>query len=196
MFDEFGLMMIMMYPIVPIFLTELHFAINFWRKLGTLTYLVIFAEWLPIGLTLYLLQRPLLSYQTNLGPIGLVSGLILIGLAIALHAWTAKLIGVKATIGYTELRPDAQSTEQNLVTSGPFSVVRHPSYWAHIVIDAGLYLITGIATLGLIAIIDFAIIYFVVINLEDRELVSRFGERYKHYQEAVPKFFPRYKRRR
>ena len=193
MFDELGIMMIMMYPIIPLFLIQLHFGINFWRRLGIWTYVIIFLEWLPIGILLYAIQGPLLYYQTTLGLPSLALGVVLILLGVALHGWTMKLIGLKATIGYTELKPDIQTNKQQLITSGPFAVVRHPSYWAHIAIDVGLYLITGIVVIGLIAIIDLAIIYFVVINLEDRELVSRFGESYREYQRRVPKFFPKLK---
>ena len=191
MFNELATMMIMMWPAVPIFLIELHFAINFWRKIGLWTYLVLLIEWLPIGIALYLFQNQLLSIEVLLATPFLVFGIVLIAVALALHSWTAKLIGLKATIGYIELKPDEQSKKQPLVTSGPFSVVRHPSYWAHAAIMAGIFFITGVVATGIIAIIDLAINYFITTTLEDRELVDRFGNKYKEYQERIPKFFPK-----
>jgi len=119
----------------------------------------------------------------------------LIAAALALHTWTAKLIGLKATIGYAELKPDEQPKNQNLVMSGPFSVVRHPSYWAHTAIMAGIFFITGVAATGIIALIDLTITYFITTTLEDRELVDRFGSQYKEYQRRVPKFFPKITKR-
>ena len=121
----------------------------------------------------------------------LTFGIILIAAALALHTWTAKLIGLKATIGYAELKPDEQPKNQNLVMSGPFSVVRHPSYWAHTAIMAGIFFITGVVATGIIALIDLTITYFITTTLEDRELVDRFGSQYREYQRRVPKFFPK-----
>ena len=55
---------------------------------------------------------------------------------------------------------------------------------------AGVFLITGVIATGIITLLDIIIINTVVIPLEDRELVERFGEEYRRYQERVPAFFP------
>lgn len=186
-----ALMMIMMWPFIPMFLIELHFAVGFWRKLGIWTYVAIFIEWLPVALVIYLFNEAILYYEIALGVPFLILGIILIALAIVLHSWTAKLLGIKATIGYTEIKSDTIPDNQELITSGPFSVVRHPSYWAHTAILTGFFLITGVFAMGLVTIIDLTITYFVTTNLEDAELVGRFGQKYKNYQRRVPKFFPK-----
>ncbi len=191
MFDELAIMMIMMWPAIPMFLIELHFAISFWRRISLWTYLVIVAEWLPIGLALYLFQNELLYPQIALDTPFLVLGIALILAALALHGWTAKLIGLKATIGYTELKLDESQGTKMLVTSGPFSVVRHPSYWAHTAIMVGIFLVTGVVSVGVIALIDLAITYFITTTLEDRELINRFGDQYREYERRVPKYFPK-----
>ncbi len=191
MFDELALMMVMMWPFIPMLFIEVHFAVNFWRRLGVWTYFVVLLEWLPVAFVLYLLRDSILYYEVVLGTPFLVLGIILIAAGFVLHAWTAKLIGLKATIGYIELKPNNQSGEQGLIMSGPFSVVRHPSYWAHTAIIIGIFLITGIIAVGVIAIIDLAITYLVTTTLEDQELVERFGNQYREYQKKVPKFFPK-----
>jgi protein-S-isoprenylcysteine O-methyltransferase Ste14 len=195
MFSELAIMMIMMWPAIPMFLIELQLAISFWRRIGLWTYLVIVAEWSPIGIALYLLQNQLLSFEVTLGTPFLTLGIILIAAALGLHTWTAKLIGLKATVGYAELKPDEQLKNQNLVVSGPFSVVRHPSYWAHTAIMTGILFVTGVVATGIIALIDLTITYFITTTLEDRELVDRFGSQYKEYQKRIPKFFPRITKR-
>jgi len=184
-------MMVMMWPAVPMFLIELHFTINFWRKLGVWTYFAVLLQWGPIAYVLYLLQGAILYYRIALGIPFLVLGIILIIAGFTLHGWTAKLIGLRATIGYTEIKPDTQSEKNGLVTSGPFSVVRHPSYWAHTAIVTGIFFMSGIIVVGIIALIDLAITYFVTTTLEDQELVKRFGNQYREYQKRVPKFFPK-----
>jgi protein-S-isoprenylcysteine O-methyltransferase Ste14 len=191
MFDEFALMMVMMWPFIPMFLIEIHYGINFWRRLGVWTYFVVFLEWLPIGYVLYLGQNVILQYEVVVAlPLRVLGG-ILIAAGIVLHAWTAKILGLKATISYTELRPETAEKAESLIISGPFSVVRHPSYWAHTSIITGAFLITGIMAVSVIAIIDLAITYFVTTELEDRELTERFGKKYLDYKKKVPKFFPK-----
>ena len=75
------------------FLIQLHIALNFWKKLGVWTYLVSVLEWLPVAFILYLFQGQILYYTIALGVPFLVLGVGLIVAGIALHAWTAKLLG-------------------------------------------------------------------------------------------------------
>lgn len=192
MFDDFALMMVMMWPFIPIFLIEIHYGINFWRRLGVWTYFVVFLEWLPVGYVLYSLRSVILHYEIAVALPLRVLGVALIVAGIVLHAWTAKILGIKATISYTELKPETAVKTESLITSGPFSVVRHPSYWAHTSIITGTFLITGIISVGIIVLVDLAITYFITTELEDRELTERFGQQYLEYKKAVPKFFPKF----
>jgi protein-S-isoprenylcysteine O-methyltransferase Ste14 len=189
MFRELALMMLTMWPLIPLFLIQLHLAPNFWRRLGVWTYLVVFLEWLPVACAVSLWQEAILQHEVLTTPPILVLGVILVIAGFVLHAWTAKLLGIKATIGYAELKP--QNDEQNLITSGPFSVVRHPSYVAHTLIFVGIFMITGVIAVGITALTDFLIAYFITTELEERELIQRFGNRYRKYQMRVPKFFPK-----
>ena len=183
--------MVMMWPFIPIFLIQLHFKVDFWRRLGVWTYLVVFIGGLPIALALYLSRGAILYFEVTIGTPFLVLGIIAIIAGVAIHSWTAKLLGIKATVGLTEIKPDIQFEKQNLTTLGPFSIVRHPSYWAHTSIITGIFLMSGVIAMGIIAIIDLGITYFVTTELEDRELVERFGDQYREYKMSVPKFFPR-----
>jgi len=185
----------MMWPFVPMFLIEVHFATGFWRRLGFWTFFVVFLEWLPIAFVVYALQGMVLAYEVVLGLPFVVLGVALVAAGVALHVWTAKLLGLKATLGYPELKPNSYEGNQRIITSGPFSVVRHPSYWAHTMIIVGVFLITGAIAVGIIAIVDFLIAYFVTTTLEERELIERVGEKYREYQKKVPKFFPRLQRK-
>ncbi|MFQ5819277.1 MAG: methyltransferase family protein [Candidatus Heimdallarchaeota archaeon] len=131
----------------------------------------------------------LLQYQVHPTTHLLALGGAFVTAGIVLHAWTAKLLGIKATISYTELKP--QNKPQNLITSGPFAVVRHPSYVAHTFIFGGIILMTGVVAVGIMALTDFLISYFITMELEERELIQRFGDQYREYQMRVSKFFPK-----
>ena len=80
-----------------------------------------------------------------------------------------------------------------LVTSGPFRTLRNPIY-------AGVgFLLLAVAVVRrspsfLLAAILFApIIDFYVRQVEEPRLTARFGEAYRRYAEAVPRWIPRWK---
>ena len=148
-------MMVMMWPFIPMFLIEVHFATGFWRRLGFWTFFVVFLEWLPIAFVVYALRGMVLAYEVGLGLPFVVLGVALVAAGVALHVWTAKLLGLKATLGYHELKATSDKENRRIISSGPFAVVRHPSYWAHTMIIVGVFLITGVTAVGVIAIVDF-----------------------------------------
>jgi protein-S-isoprenylcysteine O-methyltransferase Ste14 len=193
LFDDFAIMMIAMWPAIPLFLIQLHGATSFWKKIGVWMYVVVFLEWLPIGYVINLHREFLLQFQLEFSIFIVIIGFSFIGAGIVLHSWTAYLLGIKATIGYTELEKNPKPTDEKLIDSGPFSVVRHPSYWAHTFILFGTFLISGSIIVGVITLIDLLIAYFVTMELEDRELVERFEDQYEDYKKRVPKFFPKVK---
>lgn len=176
------------------FLIQLHGATNFWKKIGIWTYLVLILEWLPIAYLIQANQDFFLQFQIEVFTITIVLGFSLIAAGIILHSWTAILLGLKATIGYTELEKVQSAKNTKIITSGPFSVVRHPSYWAHTFILFGTFLISGLIVMGIISFIDLLIAYFITMELEERELIERFGDEYLEYQKLVPKFFPKPKK--
>jgi protein-S-isoprenylcysteine O-methyltransferase Ste14 len=63
---------------------------------------------------------------------------------------------------------------------------------AHTSLWLGFFLLTGFISLGLLTIIDLLLSYFIIIPLEERELVQRFGQEYMDYEKKMPKFFPRF----
>jgi protein-S-isoprenylcysteine O-methyltransferase Ste14 len=189
--NELAMMMVSMWPFVPMFLIQVHFATGFWRKLGLWTYLIVFVEWLPIAFVVYAFRETVLAYEVTVTVPFIVLGVVAVLAGVALHAWTAKLLGIKATMGYMELKPEPDKNKRRIIMSGPFGVVRHPSYWAHTLIILGIFLITGTVAVAILALVDFLIAYFVTAELEERELIGRFGEEYREYQARVPKFFPK-----
>ncbi len=78
-----------------------------------------------------------------------------------------------------------------LITEGPFSIVRHPTYLAHTTMFTGIFLFTGNIPVAILTIFDFLIVNLIIIPLEERELLDRFGEVFREYTEKVKnKFFP------
>jgi protein-S-isoprenylcysteine O-methyltransferase Ste14 len=185
--DFLAFITIMVWPAVPLFWIPVHGFPRFFRKLDVLTYVVPLVLWLPLGYFSVIYRDVLLSFRIDLPLVVKIAGLLFFGAGTFLHMWTGELLGIKGLIGLPEI---SWRVKSRLVMKGPFSVVRHPTYLAHTLLFAGVFLITGVVTVGVVTLLDFVMMNAVVIPLEERELGSRFGEEYKEYKERVPQFFP------
>jgi protein-S-isoprenylcysteine O-methyltransferase Ste14 len=141
--------------------------------------------WVPVLVFLY--RDVLLGVRVELPVMLRIAGLVLVGAGTILHLWTGELLGFKGLIGLPEISSKVKS---RLVTNGPFSVVRHPTYLAHTLLFAGVFLITEVVAVGIVTLLDFIVINAVVMPLEDRELEDRFAKEYEDYKKRVPGFFP------
>ena len=94
-------------------------------------------------------------------------------------------------IGRAELEPE--KGDQRLVASGLHARVRHPIYLGHLLMMFGWSIGSGLAVLY--ALTAFAIATgAIMIRWEERELVRRFGDAYREYQQRVPAIVPRWGR--
>ena len=80
----------------------------------------------------------------------------------------------------------------SLVTSGPFSQVRHPMMWSLFIILFGEVLIysSPFSLLWLLIFIRFSIIY--ISKFEEPYLHEHFGDAYRKYSNLVPSWLPKY----
>ena len=77
-----------------------------------------------------------------------------------------------------------------LVTNGPYSIVRHPSYSGIILMNIAYLLF--FRTLWLIPLICvFLALWYLEARYEEKTLIARFGESYKDYSKATGMFFPK-----
>ena len=103
----------------------------------------------------------------------------------ALLSWTgARALGRQWRVD-AGLNPDHE-----LVTSGPYRVVRHPIYTSMLcLLTATGCLITPIPVL-LFSMVVFIAGTEIRVRIEDKLLASRFGERFQEYQRRVPAYIP------
>lgn len=84
----------------------------------------------------------------------------------------------------------ASAAESVLVTSGPYAYVRNPLYLGATIALIGWTLLLRSVILVIATV--FMIIHFVLVaKWEERELLSRFGDRYEAYRRVTPLFLPR-----
>ncbi len=185
--DVIAFGIIIFWPIIPLFWIPVHLMTGLFRKLGLATYVLSIFVWLPIAYFLYLLKDVLLSDRMSIPSFLSFLGWVLFIPGLILHFLT----GIYLRFGLIGVPEVSDKIRVNLVKKGPFAVARHPTYLAHTMIFVGAFFISGVLTVGLIAIFDFLTVQLIIIPFEERELQRRFGEEYLEYMKKVPKFFPR-----
>ncbi len=128
--------------------------------------------------------------QMDLGRIRLASpgpelaGLILMSLGIAFRAWAIKSLGRQFTYRVKIL------DGHRLVTSGPYRILRHPSYAGEFLTLAGIGIGLG-SWLSLLLLLGPNVAAFVYrIRIEEKTLLAHFGEAYKAYQQRTWRIVP------
>ena len=187
-----ALVTIMLWPVIPLMWIPVHLATGFFRGLGRATYLFVAAAWMAAAYLIFLNQDIILAYGFQFHPIVSIVGVFLVAAGTLLHIWTAVLLTVPGIIGIHEITKPQQS---RLVDSGPFSVVRHPTYLAHTMIFFGVFLFTGITSVLILTLVDFAVVSTIIIPFEEKELQERLGQSYTEYMKRVPRLMPRGHRR-
>jgi protein-S-isoprenylcysteine O-methyltransferase Ste14 len=115
-----------------------------------------------------------------------LAGILILMLGISLFIWCVTLF---ARVGRGTLAP--WDPTRHLVVVGPYRFVRNPMISAVLVILIGEALFTGSRLLASWVVIFFFInaIYFRL--LEEPGLDRRFGDEYRRYKAAVPRWIPR-----
>jgi protein-S-isoprenylcysteine O-methyltransferase Ste14 len=77
-----------------------------------------------------------------------------------------------------------------LITDGPFSIVRNPLYVGSFGATTGLALLTGSLVMTALLALSFAAYYSATIAREEVFLHRKFGVRYRRYARRVPRWIP------
>lgn len=125
----------------------------------------------PVAIVYLLVARPI--------PGSILCGGIVVAFGLLIRA---------AAAGH--LRKDEQ-----LATTGPYSVTRNPLYLGSAILAAG-FIVAGYSVwAGLIVGLYFAVFYTAVIRNEEADLRKLFGAAFEEYAARVPVFFPRFRAR-
>ena len=171
-----------LWPIIPVFWIITHGFPKFVKKLQSYVYPFSFMVYMPFALLIYIYRDIILSVSLQLSESLRYIGIALFIIGILLHIWTIKLLGFYGITGKPEV---LQDKNMKLVFKGPFCIIRHPTYLAHTLILIGIFMFTGYLALLILSILDFMIVSVIIIPLEERELLERFGDDYKRYVKNV-----------
>ena len=126
---------------------------------------------------------PIPDYSRYLGGAVLCAG-------IGLCGWAHQALGRNWTAVL------ALSRDHQLVTSGPYRLVRHPMYTAFFTIGVGFGLVSANWLVAAAYLGTFAPMYVLRVAAEERMMVDRFGDRYRQYMEHTGRLLPRVSARR
>lgn len=119
----------------------------------------------------------------------ILAGLPFVLLGEIIRIWAVSYAG-------SETRTTDGVGGSNLVTQGPFAIVRNPLYLGNVLIYLGI----GIMSYALFPYVQiFAFLYFtfqyycIILN-EEEYLKNSFGEKFKIYTDNVNRFFPMIKK--
>ncbi len=110
-------------------------------------------------------------------------GIVLLGLLFRVYA-AAHLLGRHVV---TEIEAES------LISSGPFAYVRNPLYIGNFIIGLGVSLALNEWYCYLLFVLEFSLMYALIIPYEERFLAGKFGSAYEAYRSAVRRFLPQFK---
>lgn len=177
-----------------------------WARAGLVQAFIVslYAEMFGFPLTIYLLTR---VFGLDAAWLGQIQPLwaTLLGLqgtaADQLMFFTMAIGNIFLFVGIGLLvegwREVYQASQQGcLATNGLYGYMRHPQYTGIIlaVFGEGVVHWPTVVSLVLFPIIVFA--YVTLARKEEREMVEKYGDEYRDYQQRVPMFLPGFKPRR
>jgi protein-S-isoprenylcysteine O-methyltransferase Ste14 len=184
-----GIAMVAFGPVTIAFWFSVHPFIAFWRRVGAKTTLAIHCT------AMFLIGSTLMSFHAvlmrgDLGTSYVVAGLAgaLLIVSVVMRYFQNKATPIAIIMGLYELDPKGH--ESTLVVRGPYARIRHPRY-VQLVMSFAAYALFANYVTCYIALALTIIGVRVMIVFEERELLSRFGDSYRRYMEATPRFVPR-----
>lgn len=175
------------YSTIPSFWLMVHPRAHRWRARVRSPFRLLIPAWITMWVGFGALTgvwRLVRLYQT---PWTWLPAVLLFTIGIFLYVQSGAHFSWAQLGGLPELR---DRRDQNLVTTGVRSRVRHPVYLGHLCEMLGWSLGTGLLVCWLLT--AFAILTgAVMIRMEDAELARRFGPSYVTYRDHVPAVLPR-----
>jgi protein-S-isoprenylcysteine O-methyltransferase Ste14 len=173
-----------LYSSIPLFWFVIHPFAGSWRRMGRSPYRVVLPVWAALILLLSWITWPGRMLPFYSSPWMWVPAAFLLLAGASIYVRVGSSFGAHKLSGEAELRPDEH--KQELVTTGLHSRMRHPIYVAHLVNLAGWALGSGLIVSYFLLAISLLVTFPLMIQLEERELMERFGPSYREYQQQVP----------
>lgn len=123
---------------------------------------------------------------TNKSELNVVSfiGMVMLLIGIVLRVWSINILGrhFTATVKVID--------KHELIKTGPYKIVRHPSYLGALIAITGCPLFLNNFYTIFFCFFAMMIAYYFRINVEEKTLTLKFGPGYKQYQQNTYRLIP------
>jgi protein-S-isoprenylcysteine O-methyltransferase Ste14 len=182
-----GVATVLVVPAGLVYWLVIHTFARWWRRLGPgRTYVVVLSVVAVTGALLFRIRRQLMGEDLGTNWIFIAIALILSVPMMWLEGQYLRRLKLSTLMGIPELSANATG---RLIREGIYGVVRHPRYLSAgigLIVNALIINHAGVYLLVLAALVP----GYLMVLLEERELIGRFGDAYRDYQRQVPRFFP------
>jgi protein-S-isoprenylcysteine O-methyltransferase Ste14 len=113
-----------------------------------------------------------------------VAGIALMVLGLALRAWSVIVLGRNFTV-YVQVRD-----EQPVVDTGPYRLLRHPSYTALLMVCLGIGLALGNWLALVVVVVVPTVAILMRIRVEERALLAGIGDPYRRFAATRKRLIP------
>jgi len=187
-----GVVNVIVVPLGLVYWSVIHAWARWWRRWGPLrTYLVVLPVLAALGALLFQSRALLLGADLGTNWTLIAIALLLCGPMTWLEFQYRKQLSISMLVGIPEL---SRRRTDRLLRDGIYSVVRHPRY-----LSAGIGMMAALLIvnyLGLYILVTASLLPgYLMLVLEERDLIDRFGDAYREYQRNVPRLVPRLRRR-
>jgi protein-S-isoprenylcysteine O-methyltransferase Ste14 len=140
------------------------------------------------GLSLLaLLLAPVLNwlhigYLSSASPVW--GGIVVMLVGLILRIWSARVLGAFYT------RTLRITTDQHLVTQGPYHLIRHPGYFGSLLLWLGAGIATANWIAALIIIVPMSVAYWYRMQAEELMLAATFPQEYPAYTRHTWRLIP------
>jgi protein-S-isoprenylcysteine O-methyltransferase Ste14 len=166
----------------------IHPLAGFWRRRGPVAaYLVVVGIAVAMGAAIYRFREPLLRVELGFSWALTIVGVVSVVCATVLERQYRRHLTVGTLLGLPEL---SDKRESRLLTEGIYARVRHPRYVGLSLEILGFALFANYLASYFVTALTLPVLYLIVV-LEERELLERFGAEYEEYMRRVPRFLPR-----
>jgi protein-S-isoprenylcysteine O-methyltransferase Ste14 len=175
-------LMLATFPAAVLYWLLIHPLARFWRRRGPwVAYTVVSILCLAVAALIFRSRQPMLATRWPFSWWLAALGVVLYGAAIWLEVACRRHLKLRTLLGAPELGGDPGM----VLTGGIYGRLRHPRYLSVLLGVAGWACLLNYPAVWILALSMIPSFYLVIV-LEERELVERFGGEYKAYMRAVP----------
>ena len=184
-----ALLLVCIFTPVIVYWPVIHGLIHFWRRVGLkLTNIVAFGGARLVGVALFLLRDSVLAVDFGTNWLLSAVGTVCFFAAICIRVLLNRDVTTTLLTGLAELEPG--ENPQPLVRTGLYAQVRNPRYVQMTLSLLGYALMANYLASYVLLWVWLPAIY-IIVRLEERELLERYGVEYEAYILEVPRFLPK-----